>query len=40
MIPNCKGEVMLEKAEDISKFWAYEFSYSIVTSLQVVGSRD
>ncbi|MDA8223068.1 MAG: DNA methyltransferase [Desulfitobacterium hafniense] len=28
MIPNRKGEIMLEKAEDISQFWAYDLSYS------------
>jgi len=28
MIPNRKAEIMLEKAEDISKFWAYDLSYS------------
>ncbi len=28
MIPNRKGETMLEKAEDISQFWAYDLSYS------------
>ncbi len=28
MITNSKGEIMLEKAEDISQFWAYDLSYS------------
>ncbi|HOT42867.1 MAG TPA: DNA methyltransferase [Syntrophorhabdaceae bacterium] len=28
MITNRKGEIMLERAEDISPFWAYDFSYS------------
>lgn len=28
MIPNRKGETMLERAEDISQFWAYDLSYS------------
>lgn len=28
MITNRKGEIMLEKAEDISQFWAYDLSYS------------
>jgi len=28
MIPNRKGEIMLEKAEEISQFWAYDISYS------------
>jgi DNA modification methylase len=28
MIPNRKAEIMLEKAEDISQFWAYDLSYS------------
>ncbi len=28
MISNRKGETMLEKAEDISQFWAYDLSYS------------
>ncbi len=28
MIPNRKGEIMLEKAEDISQFWAYDLTYS------------
>lgn len=28
MTINRKGEIMLEKAEDISQFWAYDFSYS------------
>ncbi len=29
MTINRKGEIMLEKAEDISQFWAYDLSYSI-----------
>ena len=28
MNPNLKGKIMLEKAEDISQFWAYDISYS------------
>ncbi len=28
MIPNRKGETMLEKAEDVSQFWAYDLSFS------------
>jgi DNA modification methylase len=28
MIPNRKGETMLERADDISQFWAYDLSYS------------
>ena len=28
MITNRKGEIMLEKAEDVGQFWAYDFSYS------------
>jgi len=28
MIANLKGEIMLEKTEDISQFWAYDLSYS------------
>ncbi len=28
MITNHKGETMLERAEDISQFWAYDLSYS------------
>ncbi len=28
MITNRKGEIMLEKAGDVSQFWAYDFSYS------------
>lgn len=28
MIPNRKGEIMLEKAEEISQFWAYDLTYS------------
>jgi DNA modification methylase len=28
MTPNRKGEVMLERAEDINQFWAYDINYS------------
>jgi hypothetical protein len=28
MIANRKGEIMLEKAEDVGQFWAYDLSIS------------
>lgn len=36
MIPNRKGEIMLEKAEDISQFWAYDLSYSAEADLTLL----
>lgn len=36
MIPNRKGEIMLEKAEDTSQFWAYDLAYAKDTDLTLL----
>lgn len=36
MVPNRKAEIMLEKAEDISQFWAYDISYLKDTDLTLL----
>lgn len=36
MITNRKGEIMLEKAEDMSQFWAYDLSYSTDSDLTLL----
>jgi len=36
MLPNREGETMLERAEDISQFWAYNLSYSKYADLTLL----